>query len=234
MADDGVARLALDALRSARSRRERYVGPWLPEPLLAADAHDPADRVTLDESVSYALLAVLEQLPPAERTAFVLHDVFDVPFPEVAEVVGRTPDAVRQLASRARRHVAEQRPRQPVSDAEHRRVVEAFARAAAKATSRACSRCSTRTSSSPPTAAGSRSRPAARCSARRAWQGVDRHHAPPGRRPARARDPQRPRRAARRRPGRAGRTALAFTVDGGRIVRIDVMRNPRKLRRAAV
>ena len=97
-----VGRLALDALRSARARRETYVGPWLPEPLVS---DDPADRVTLDESVSYALLAILEQLSPAERTAFVLHDVFDVPFNEVAEVVGRTPEAVRQLASRARHHV---------------------------------------------------------------------------------------------------------------------------------
>ena len=95
-----VARLALDRLRSARARRESYVGPWLPEPV-ASD--DPADRVTLDESVSYALLTVLEQLSPAERTAFVLHDVFDVPFGDVAAVVGRTPEAVRQLASRARR-----------------------------------------------------------------------------------------------------------------------------------
>ena len=102
-----VARLALDRLRSARARRETYVGPWLPEPLVS---EDPADRVTLDESVSYALLTVLEQLSPAERTAFVLHDVFDVPFGEVAEVVGRTPEAVRQLASRARRHVDARAP----------------------------------------------------------------------------------------------------------------------------
>ena len=102
-----VARLALDRLRSARARRETYVGPWLPEPLVS---DDPADRVTLDESVSYALLTVLEQLSPAERTAFVLHDVFDVPFGDVAEVVGRTPEAVRQLASRARRHVTARAP----------------------------------------------------------------------------------------------------------------------------
>jgi len=122
-----VARLALDVLRSARARRVAYVGPWLPEPVVE---DDPADRVTLDESVSYALLTVLEQLSPAERTAFVLHDVFDVPFPEVAEIVGRSPDSVRQLASRARRHVTRERPRRPVSQAEHRRLVEAFTRAA--------------------------------------------------------------------------------------------------------
>jgi RNA polymerase sigma-70 factor (ECF subfamily) len=121
-----VARLALDRLRSARARRETYIGPWLPEPL-AAD--DPADRVTLDESVSYALLAVLEQLSPAERTAFVLHDVFDLPFGDIAEVVGRTQDAVRQLASRARRHVTGAQPRFAISRAEHDHIVRAFAQA---------------------------------------------------------------------------------------------------------
>jgi RNA polymerase sigma-70 factor (ECF subfamily) len=124
-----VGRLALDTLRSARARREAYVGPWLPEPVVSSPAGDPADHVTLDESVSYALLALLEQLSPAERTAFVLHDVFDVPFVEVAEVVGRTPEAVRQLASRARRHVAERRPRFEASPDEHDRAVRAFAQA---------------------------------------------------------------------------------------------------------
>lgn len=92
-----VSRLALDALTSARARREHYVGTWLPEPVVEAPFQDPADRVTLDESVSMALLVVLERLSPAERTAFVLHDVFSVPFPEIAEVVGRSPAAVRQL-----------------------------------------------------------------------------------------------------------------------------------------
>jgi RNA polymerase sigma-70 factor (ECF subfamily) len=121
-----VARLALDRLRSARARRETYVGPWLPEPLVA---DDPADRVTLDESVSYALLTVLEQLSPAERTAFVLHDVFEMPFADVAEVVGRTPEAVRQLASRARRHINDERPRFGASRDEHERAVRAFAQA---------------------------------------------------------------------------------------------------------
>ncbi|TDE11194.1 RNA polymerase sigma factor SigJ [Jiangella asiatica] len=121
-----VSRLALDALGSARARREQYVGTWLPEPLVEARSHDPAERVTLDESVSMALLVVLEQLSPAERTAFVLHDVFGVPFPEIAEVVGRTPTAVRQLASRARRHVEDGRPRTPATAAEQRDLVEAF------------------------------------------------------------------------------------------------------------
>lgn len=124
-----VARLALDRLQSARARREQYVGPWLPEPLVS---EDPVDRVTLDESVSYALLTVLEQLSPAERTAFVLHDIFDLSFGDIAEIVGRTTEAVRQLASRARRHVEDSRPRFPASPEEHDRAVRAFAQAVAE------------------------------------------------------------------------------------------------------
>jgi RNA polymerase sigma-70 factor, ECF subfamily len=127
-----TARICLDMLTSARSRRETYVGPWLPEPDVRADSvDDPADRVTLDESVSMALLVVLESLSPAERTAFVLHDVFSVPFEEVAETVGRSPAAVRQLASRARQHVQERRPRFTTAADEHRRVLDAFVSAAA-------------------------------------------------------------------------------------------------------
>ena len=124
-----VSRLALDALGSARARRERATGPWLPEPVVVFpdDAGaDPADRVTLDESVSMALLVVLETLSPAERTAFVLHDVFGVEFTEIAGVVGRSPAAVRQLASRARRHVQGDRPRFPPTRAQQRELVAAF------------------------------------------------------------------------------------------------------------
>ena len=123
-----VARISLDVLRSARVRRESYVGPWLPEPDVVAD---PADRITLDDSVRYALLVVLEDLSPAERTAWVLHDLFDMPFPEIAAAVGRTPAAVRQLASRARRHVAASTPRMEVDRSEHDEVVAAFLVAAA-------------------------------------------------------------------------------------------------------
>jgi RNA polymerase sigma-70 factor (ECF subfamily) len=123
-----VGRLALDSLRRARTARENYVGDWLPEPVVDGDA---ADRVTLDESVTMALLVVLESLSPAERTAFVLHDVFGMPFDDVGEVVGRAPTAVRQLAARARRHVDENRPRHPASREDHRRVVEGFALACA-------------------------------------------------------------------------------------------------------
>nr|BFE85422.1 hypothetical protein GCM10020093_080230 [Planobispora longispora] len=103
-----VSRLALDVLRSARVRREKYVGPWLPEPVVTDG--DPADRVTLAESMSMAMLVVLESLSPAERTAFVLHDVFGLPFAEVGRAVGRTAAACRQLAARARRHVSARAP----------------------------------------------------------------------------------------------------------------------------
>ena len=122
-----VSRRALDVLRSARVQRESYVGPWLPEPIL----DDPADRVSLDERVSFALMVVLETLSPAERTAWVLHELFGMPFPEIARVVGRSPAAVRQLASRARAHVAAGAPRLDVDAADHRRTVEAFLAATA-------------------------------------------------------------------------------------------------------
>lgn len=122
-----VARLALDALKAARRQREDYVGQWLPEPLVEPlDESDPAERVSLDESVGLALMVVLERLSPAERTAYLMHDVFGLPFDQVAEVVGRSPDAVRQLASRARRHVEAGRPRFPATREEHERVVGAF------------------------------------------------------------------------------------------------------------
>ncbi|MCP9969707.1 sigma-70 family RNA polymerase sigma factor [Actinomadura madurae] len=106
-----AGRICLDLLRSARVRRERYVGEWLPEPLperterAGEPTADPADRITLDESISMAFLVVLESMTPAERVAFVLHDVFRYPFAEVAEIVGRTPVACRQLASSARRRL---------------------------------------------------------------------------------------------------------------------------------
>jgi len=109
-----ASRICLDLLGSARARRERYVGQWIPEPLpgpaawaSTRPAADPADRVTLDESVSMAFLVVLESMTPAERVALILHDVFRYSFAEVAEIVGRTPAACRQLASHARRRVQE-------------------------------------------------------------------------------------------------------------------------------
>lgn len=135
-----VSRLALDALDRARVRREHHAGPWLPEPLVERLADpgargefradrpggDPADRVTLDESVSMALLVVLEALSPAERTVFLLRDVFGLSYEEVADVVGRSEPAVRQLASRARRRVREDRPRFPPTRQQQRAVLDAF------------------------------------------------------------------------------------------------------------
>ncbi|MFE7129641.1 RNA polymerase sigma factor SigJ [Streptomyces sp. NPDC057638] len=123
-----ISRICYDQLTSARARRESYLGPWLPEPVVTAAG--PEERAALDDSVSTALLTVLERLTPAERAAFVLHDVFAVSFPEIAEIVDRTPDAVRQLASRARRRVRAEAPRRTVDRAEHRRAVDAFLAAA--------------------------------------------------------------------------------------------------------
>lgn len=133
-----AGRVALDQLGSARARRERYIGQWLPEPvpadlfagtaptsLTAAPAPDPADRVTLDESVGTALLVVLESMTPAERVAFVLHDVFALPFDEIADVVGRSVGATRQLAASARKHVRDHRVAE-VPSADRDRTVRAF------------------------------------------------------------------------------------------------------------
>src|SRR5438477_3217343 len=130
-----VSRLCLDQLRSARVRREAYVGPWFPEPLIHSDdgLSDPADIVTLDESVRMALLIVLERMSPAERVVFVLHDVFDYPFEKIAPLVKRSPAACRQLASRARRRINEEAasPRFAIDPQEQRRVVDAFIAACA-------------------------------------------------------------------------------------------------------
>jgi RNA polymerase sigma-70 factor (ECF subfamily) len=124
-----TGRLCLDQLRSARVRREAYVGPWLPEPLVTA-RDDPADRAVAGESVRLALLVVLDRLPPEQRVAFVLHDLFDVPFADVATTLGCTRPAARQLASRGRRAVAHDAP-PPAPRAEQERVFAAFAAACA-------------------------------------------------------------------------------------------------------
>ncbi|MFC5909218.1 RNA polymerase sigma-70 factor [Streptacidiphilus monticola] len=106
-----VTRISIDVLRSARMRREEYVGPWFPEPLLADPYEDPARAAELADSVSTAALLLLERLSPLERAVFVLREVFDFGFPEVASAVGRSEDACRQLAVRARRHMNAGRPR---------------------------------------------------------------------------------------------------------------------------
>ena len=122
-----TTRQALGRLRTLGRRKESYVGPWLPEPLLTAP--DVAEDVELADSVSMAMLLVLETLTPAERAVFVLREVFDVPYDEIAETIGKSPAAVRQIAHRAREHVAARRPRGPVSPAQTRDALEAFRRA---------------------------------------------------------------------------------------------------------
>jgi RNA polymerase sigma-70 factor (ECF subfamily) len=119
-----VTRQALDRLRTLARRREDYVGEWLPEPLLTAP--DVAEDVELADSVSIAMLTVLETLTPTERAVFVLHEVFDLPFDEIAAATGKSVVAVRQVAHRARSHVAARRPRVVVDRAEQRRVVDRF------------------------------------------------------------------------------------------------------------
>ena len=132
-----VGRICLDHLSSARVRREQYVGPWLPEPLVGSDAAlgtaplNPEDRITLDESVSMAMLVVLESLSPPERTAFVLHDVFSLSYEEVGATVGRSEAACRQLISRARGRVRDRAPRFTVDAHQQNAVVKAFLNACA-------------------------------------------------------------------------------------------------------
>jgi RNA polymerase sigma-70 factor (ECF subfamily) len=119
-----VTRQALNRLKSLARRREDYVGEWLPEPLLTSP--DVAADVELAESVSIAMLTVLETLGPAERAVFVLREVFDTPYDEIAAAIGKSEAAVRQIAHRARDHVAARRPRVPVSTAEQQEAVDRF------------------------------------------------------------------------------------------------------------
>ena len=122
-----TTRQALGRLRTLGRRKESYVGPWLPEPLLTAP--DVAEDIELAESVSMAMLLVMETLTPTERAVFVLREVFDLEYDEIAEAVGKNPAAVRQIAHRARAHVAARRPRGAVSAAQTRSALEAFQRA---------------------------------------------------------------------------------------------------------
>jgi RNA polymerase sigma-70 factor (ECF subfamily) len=126
-----VARVCLDMLRSRKARREAYLGSWLPEPLVSAnDELNPEHEAVLADSVGLALLVVLETLTPAERLSFVLHDMFSVPFDEIAPIVGRTPAAARQLASRARRRVQNAAPGPEIDIPRQRELVDAFLSAA--------------------------------------------------------------------------------------------------------
>ncbi|CAL9320749.1 RNA polymerase sigma-70 factor [Streptomyces sp. SudanB182_2057] len=128
-----TTRLAIDRLRQAQRRAEAYVGPWLPEPYLtefADTAPDSADRAVLADTVSLAVLVVLESLSPLERAVFVLREAFGYPYAEIATLLERTEPAVRQLAGRARRHVAERRPRYDVEPTRRRELTERFLAAA--------------------------------------------------------------------------------------------------------
>ncbi len=106
-----TTRLAINELRSARARRERYVGEWLPEPIITDGEDDPAAHAEMADSLSVAMLVLLETLSPEQRAVLLLHDVFDYGYPEIAAIVGKSQDNVRQLATRARRHVEQRRPR---------------------------------------------------------------------------------------------------------------------------
>jgi RNA polymerase sigma-70 factor (ECF subfamily) len=123
-----TTRLAIDRLRRAKARRESYVGPWLPEPILTR--HDVAEDAAMAESVSMAMLVVLETLSPLERAVFVLREAFGMSYAEIADVLGRKEEAVRQLARRARNHVRERRTRFDADETEQRRVTERFLEAA--------------------------------------------------------------------------------------------------------
>jgi RNA polymerase sigma-70 factor (ECF subfamily) len=124
-----VSRLCIDRLRAARAERSAYIGPWLPEPLIGESSPAADASAELSSSLSIAFLVVLEQLEPDERAAFLLHEVFDTGYGEIAEILGKSQAACRQIVSRARRRVRGQRPRAQVSDAARRSILERFAQA---------------------------------------------------------------------------------------------------------
>jgi RNA polymerase sigma-70 factor (TIGR02957 family) len=124
-----VTRLAIDELRSARARREVYVGEWLPEPILTAEDADPERHAEIAESLSVNLLVVLETLSPEQRAVFLLREVFDYPYERIAEILGKSQPAVRQLAVRAREHVGEREPRFETSREQRERLVSRFVEA---------------------------------------------------------------------------------------------------------
>lgn len=121
--------LCYDRLRSTREGRAGYVGPWLPEPIPDVEGLTPEGATELADDLSFALLMTLERLSPAERAAFLMHDIFDVPFPEIAIAIGRSEEACLQLASRARRRVGAARPARKVAPAAHEKLMRAFAEA---------------------------------------------------------------------------------------------------------
>jgi RNA polymerase sigma-70 factor (ECF subfamily) len=226
-----VSRIALDALRARRARREDYVGSWLPEPVVdAPDGGDPQHQALLADSVGLALLVVLDTLSPAERLAFVLHDMFGVPFEDIAPIVDRSPAAARQLASRARRRVRGATP-SPDSDlGRQRKVVDAFLAAARSGDFEALLEVLDPDVIFRVDTGGSG--PAARpplVGAKAVAQQILARGAPfaPLARPAIVNG------AAGALVMRGGRpfAVVGFTVSGGRIVEIDIVADPAKLRR---
>src|SRR6266545_4491276 len=121
-----VTRLSIDQLRSARMQREQYVGEWMPEPLVTDPRENPAEAAEAADSLSFAFLVMLEKLTPEQRAAFLLHEVFDYPYSEVAEIVGTSEENARQLASRARRHMREGRPRFEASSEQREELAASF------------------------------------------------------------------------------------------------------------
>ena len=121
-----VTRLAIDELRSARVRRETYVGEWLPEPLITASEEDPARQAEMADSLSLAFLVVLESLSPEQRAVFLLRQVFDYPYERIAAIIGKSEPATRQIATRARRHVDDRRPRYEASQRRREQLAERF------------------------------------------------------------------------------------------------------------
>jgi RNA polymerase sigma-70 factor (ECF subfamily) len=125
-----TTRLAIDELRSARARRERYVGEWLPEPIITNSRDDPAEHAEMADSLSVAMLVLLESLSPEQRAVLLLHDVFDYDYRQVAEIIGKTEENARKLATRARRHVEERRPRFQASREQKQELAQRFFAAA--------------------------------------------------------------------------------------------------------
>ncbi len=160
-----VTRLAIDELRSARARRETYVGEWLPEPLITSDEDAPARHAEIADSLSLAFLVLLETLSPEQRAVFLLRDVFDYPYDRIAAIVGKSEPATRQIATRARRHVDDRRPRYEASRRRRESWPSASSRLPATAIWRRSSPCSRRTSSSTVTAAVECPRSPAPCTA---------------------------------------------------------------------
>ena len=234
-----ASRICLNLLGSARARRERYVGEWIPEPLPESAGWitgrpggitvDPADRVTLDESVTMAFLVVLETMTPAERVAVILHDVFGYPFAEVARIIGRTPAACRQLASSARRRIRASQP--PAAPPPGRpAIVRAFKMAWEAKDISALIACSILAPRRSPTAAAS-SLPSSTHRRRRADRPrLDRN------RQQGARQLTFLERTVNGQPGLVAQqdgltvTVFAFDIAGDRITHIWVVRNPEKLR----